>query len=143
MNSQNRDLRFILGRSLASLFSPRNQSDYTKTQSALLEAMEEKQVTVEGETRALPQPFFVIATQNPVTLSGTFPLPESQLDRFLMRLHLGYPNEQAERELLLRESEDQEVSAISRCLSGDDIAEIQRLSANVFTSDSCWTTCRG
>ncbi|MCM2252227.1 MAG: MoxR family ATPase [Ramlibacter sp.] len=72
-----------------------------KTQSALLEAMEERQVTVEGETRALPVPFFVIATQNPHDQLGTFALPESQLDRFLMRISLGYPDRAAERELLL------------------------------------------
>jgi len=71
-----------------------------RAQSALLEAMEENQVTTEGETRALPQPFFVIATQNPSHQIGTFPLPESQLDRFLMRLELGYPDAQAERALL-------------------------------------------
>jgi len=71
-----------------------------KTQSALLEAMEEQQVTTEGETRALPEPFFVIATQNPLEQVGTFPLPESQLDRFLMRLELGYPDRAAERALL-------------------------------------------
>src|SRR5690606_615919 len=72
-----------------------------KTQSALLEAMEERQVTLEGVTRPLPAPFFVIATQNPETQSGTFPLPESQLDRFLMRIELGYPDQRAERALLL------------------------------------------
>jgi len=71
-----------------------------KTQSALLEAMEEQQVTIEGKTHPLPDPFFVIATQNPSHQTGTFPLPESQLDRFLMRLSLGYPGERAERELL-------------------------------------------
>ena len=71
-----------------------------KTQSALLEAMEEQQVTIEGTTRALPAPFFVIATQNPSNQIGTFPLPESQLDRFLMRIQLGYPDAQAERGLL-------------------------------------------
>ncbi|QFT83796.1 ATPase RavA [Halomonas sp. THAF12] len=71
-----------------------------KTQSALLEAMEEGRVTVEGETRTLPDPFFVIATQNPLEQAGTFPLPESQLDRFLMRLSLGYPDARAEREIL-------------------------------------------
>lgn len=75
-----------------------------RTQSALLEAMEERQVSIEGETRPLPQPFFVIATQNPVEQGGTYPLPESQLDRFLMRLQLGYPDPRAERELL--EGED-------------------------------------
>lgn len=71
-----------------------------RTQSALLEAMEEHQVTVEGDTRPLPDPFFVIATQNPSNQVGTFPLPESQLDRFMMRLHLGYPDGKAERDLL-------------------------------------------
>jgi MoxR-like ATPase len=71
-----------------------------RTQSALLEAMAEHQVTIDGVTRALPDPFFVIATQNPVDLSGTYPLPDSQLDRFLLRLHLGYPPEDAERALL-------------------------------------------
>jgi MoxR-like ATPase len=71
-----------------------------KAQSALLEAMEERQVTIEGETRPLPDPFFVIATQNPHHLLGTFPLPESQLDRFLMRLTLGYPDREAEQALL-------------------------------------------
>src|SRR5258707_9951847 len=71
-----------------------------KTQSALLEAMEEHQVTAEGETRKLPEPFFVIATQNPPEQVGTFPLPESQLDRFMMRIELGYPDHDAERTLL-------------------------------------------
>ncbi|MEX1197058.1 MAG: MoxR family ATPase [Pseudohongiellaceae bacterium] len=71
-----------------------------RTQSALLEAMEERQVSIEGETRTLPEPFFVIATQNPVSMSGTYPLPESQLDRFHMCLEVGYPDERAERALL-------------------------------------------
>lgn len=73
-----------------------------KTQSALLEAMEERQVTLEGRSRPLPNPFFVVATQNPVTQTGTFPLPESQLDRFLMRISLGYPDAATERQLLAR-----------------------------------------
>ena len=78
-----------------------------KTQSALLEAMEERQVTAEGETRVLPEPFFVIATQNPSHQIGTFPLPESQLDRFLMRISMGYPSAEAERALLMeRERRD-------------------------------------
>ncbi|MDP1939445.1 MAG: AAA family ATPase, partial [Gallionella sp.] len=75
-----------------------------KAQSALLEAMEEQQVTVDGQTRALPAPFFVIATQNPSHQVGTYPLPESQLDRFLMRIHLGYPDAAAERLLLAGET---------------------------------------
>ena len=72
-----------------------------KTQSALLEAMEERQVTVDGESHALPEPFFVVATQNPSHQVGTFPLPESQLDRFLMRIELGFPAPDAERKMLL------------------------------------------
>src|SRR5690606_1380854 len=76
----------------------------TRSQRALLEGMEEGQVTIEGATRALPEPFFVIATQNPVSSGGTFSLPESQLDRFLMRLSLGYPAKAAEKALLLGDS---------------------------------------
>ena len=72
-----------------------------KSQSALLEVMEEQTITIEGETHKLPQPFFVIATQNPATQTGTYPLPESQMDRFLMRIELGYPDQEAERKLLV------------------------------------------
>lgn len=107
-----------------------------KTQSALLEAMEERQVTIEGETRMLPEPFFVIATQNPVTLAGTYPLPESQLDRFLMRLRLGYPDQRAERELLEMNTERDKVEAISQCLSLGEVIEFRRQSAEVSASDS-------
>ena len=94
-------LRFIPGPLFAQVVLADEINRATpKSQSALLEAMEERQVTIEGQTRPLPQPFFVIATQNPVTQGGTFPLPESQLDRFLMRITLGYPDPDAERELL-------------------------------------------
>jgi len=95
------DFRFIEGPLFAQVVLADEINRATpKSQSALLEAMEERQVTAEGETRALPEPFFVIATQNPATQTGTFPLPESQLDRFLMRIELGYPEPDAERELL-------------------------------------------
>tara|TARA_B110000858_G_scaffold89259_1_gene103180 strand:- start:3932 stop:4912 length:981 start_codon:yes stop_codon:yes gene_type:complete len=107
-----------------------------KTQSALLEAMEERQVTIEGETRMLPEPFFVIATQNPVTLAGTYPLPESQLDRFLMRLRLGYPDQRAERELLEMNTERDKVEAVNQCLSLSEVIEFRRQSAEVSASDS-------
>ncbi len=107
-----------------------------KTQSALLEAMEERQVTIEGETRSLPEPFFVIATQNPVTLAGTYPLPESQLDRFLMRLRLGYPDQRAERELLKMDTERDRVEGIEQCLSVDDVTEFRKQSSYVKTSDA-------
>ena len=107
-----------------------------KTQSALLEAMEERQVTIEGETRMLPEPFFVIATQNPVTLAGTYPLPESQLDRFLMRLRLGYPDQRAERELLEMNTERDKVETVNQCLSLEDVIAFRRQSAQVSASDS-------
>lgn len=95
------DFRFIPGPIFAQVVLADEINRATpKSQSALLEAMEEHQVTADGVTRALPEPFFVIATQNPVTQTGTFPLPESQLDRFLMRIELGYPEPDAERELL-------------------------------------------
>ncbi|MFT6400967.1 MAG: MoxR-like ATPase [Pseudohongiellaceae bacterium] len=107
-----------------------------KTQSALLEAMEERQVTVDGETRRLPDPFFVIATQNPSTLSGTYPLPESQLDRFLMRLKLGYPDQRAERELLEMSTERDKIQEVSQCLSLADIEQFRKQSAEVVASES-------
>ncbi|MDX1444156.1 MAG: AAA family ATPase [Gammaproteobacteria bacterium] len=96
-----------------------------KTQSALLEAMEEKQVTVEGQTRALPEPFFVIATQNPLYQVGTFPLPESQLDRFLMRLDLGYPDSDAERELLSGKDRRAMVADMKAQISIEQLVELQ------------------
>jgi MoxR-like ATPase len=95
------DFRFIEGPLFAQVVLADEINRATpKSQSALLEAMEEHQVTADGVTRPLPEPFFVIATQNPSTQTGTFPLPESQLDRFLMRIELGYPDPDAERELL-------------------------------------------
>ncbi|TAM52004.1 MAG: MoxR family ATPase [Burkholderiaceae bacterium] len=96
-----------------------------KTQSALLEAMEEKQVTVEGETRALPAPFFVIATQNPHDQLGTYALPESQLDRFLMRISLGYPDRAAERELLTGNDRRSMVEALPGRLTPADLHGLQ------------------
>lgn len=96
-----------------------------KTQSALLEAMEEHQVTIDGQTHVLPQPFFVIATQNPQTQLGTFPLPESQLDRFLMRIHLGYPDPLAERELMTGENRRVMVQHIEPIVGVDDLLALQ------------------
>jgi MoxR-like ATPase len=96
-----------------------------KAQSALLEAMEEQQVTAEGETRPLPQPFFVIATQNPSHQIGTFPLPESQLDRFLMCISVGYPDARAERMLLEGQDRRDLVNALTPCLTGAELLELQ------------------
>ena len=97
-----------------------------KTQSALLEAMEEGQVTVDGETRALPTPFFVIATQNPHDQLGTYALPESQLDRFLMRISLGYPDRAAERALLVGHDRRQIVDALPSLLSAAELQTLQQ-----------------
>ena len=102
-----------------------------KTQSALLEAMEQGQVTLEGETRQLPRPFFVIATQNPVTLAGIFPLPESQLDRFLMRLKIGYPDSSAERRLLETVGERGGAAQVRSCFIQDDLLQLRQNSASV------------
>jgi len=96
-----------------------------KTQSALLEAMEEHQVTTEGATRALPEPFFVIATQNPSEQVGTFPLPESQLDRFLMRIELGYPDRDAERALLSGVSRRDLLATLEPCMTPAELVELQ------------------
>lgn len=96
-----------------------------KTQSALLEAMEEKQVSIEGQTRPLPEPFFVIATQNPLEQVGTYPLPESQLDRFLMRISLGYPDRAAERELLSGNDRRGMADALEPVLQAGELQQLQ------------------
>jgi MoxR-like ATPase len=105
-----------------------------KTQSALLEAMEEKQVSVEGETRPLPDPFFVIATQNPLDQIGTYPLPESQLDRFLMRISLGYPDRAAERELLSGRDRRGMVDALQTVMQPGELKQMQALVQAVHTA---------
>ncbi|MFL0797856.1 MAG: MoxR family ATPase [Cellvibrionaceae bacterium] len=107
-----------------------------KSQSALLEAMEERQVTVDTETRQLPKPFFVIATQNPQSQSGTFPLPESQLDRFLMRIQLGYPDAQAERELLTGVDPREKLAGVKPMLSLEQLFSLQGLVGKIHASDS-------
>ncbi|EIK94880.1 moxR protein [Pseudomonas sp. M47T1] len=107
-----------------------------KSQSALLEAMEEGQVTIEGATRPLPQPFFVIATQNPTSQGGTFALPESQLDRFLMRLSLGYPAKAAEKALLLGESRRELLPRMAAVLDHEELAMLQQQAREVRVSDA-------
>jgi len=106
-----------------------------KTQSALLEAMEEKQITVEGSTHRLEEPFFVIGTQNPLDQSGTFPLPESQLDRFMMKLSLGYPDQQAERALLSGENPRELMRQMQPVISIDRFITIQRAVDKVHCSE--------
>jgi MoxR-like ATPase len=107
-----------------------------KAQSALLEAMEEGQVTTEGETRPLPTPFFVIATQNPAHQIGTFALPESQLDRFLMRISLGYPDAQAERALLAGQDRRTLLKGLSACIEPAQLCELQDAVEKIHVSDA-------
>jgi len=107
----------------------------SKTQSALLEAMEERQVTVDGETRALPQPFFVIATQNPLDQVGVSPLPESQLDRFMMRLTLGFPDADAEIALLRGGDRRGDATRLDAVITADALLRLQALIEQVHVAD--------
>lgn len=107
-----------------------------KTQSALLEAMEEKQVSVDGETRALPRPFFVIATQNPLFHAGTSPLPESQMDRFMFRLALGFPDRQAEHQLLLRDTSSSRLELLTEQLNMEQLRDLQLKVPMIKASDA-------
>lgn len=105
-----------------------------RSQSALLEAMEERQVTLEGETKKLPRPFLVLATQNPIELEGTFPLPEAQLDRFLMRLSIGYTNETEDAAILDRFIQYNPIEEIQPIIDADEIQELQRDSHRVLVT---------
>ena len=107
-----------------------------RTQSALLEAMAEQQVTVDGVCHALPHPFFVMATQNPADLAGTFPLPDSQLDRFLLRLQLGYPGADAEREMLAGADRRDMIARVMPQLTGEDLMALRASVASVHTSEA-------
>ena len=106
-----------------------------KTQSALLEAMNEGQVTVDAHSYPLPQPFLVVATQNPVEHHGTYPLPESQLDRFLMRVQMGYPDSDAEREILRSEAGASQLELLQPVLTGADVLEMQNAVTHVSVDD--------
>ncbi|EZP79226.1 ATPase [Parageobacillus genomosp. 1] len=106
-----------------------------KTQSALLEAMEEGSVTVDGATRPLPRPFFVMATQNPIEYEGTYPLPEAQLDRFLLKLNMGYPSPEEEVEILSRVEKVPPIEEIRPVMALDELLELQRKVAEVYVSD--------
>src|SRR5438445_397939 len=106
-----------------------------RTQSALLEAMNEHQVTIDGRSHPLPRPFMVIATQNPVEHHGTYPLPESQLDRFLMRLRIGYPEAESEREIL-RNAESFAAASVSAARSSEEIVEVQNAVRRVAVEES-------
>lgn len=106
-----------------------------KTQAALLEAMEERQVTVDGVTYALAQPFLVLATQNPIEYEGTFPLPEAQLDRFLLRLRLGYPSAQEEMAMLDAQQTRHPLESISQVVSAEELMAAQKATRQVYVND--------
>ncbi len=108
----------------------------SKTQSALLEVMEENSITVDGVTRPVPQPFLVIATQNPAGSSGTQPLPESQLDRFMVRLSMGYPDRRSEVEMLRRHQNAVSLDSVSRVISPQDLIVMQREVESIYVSDA-------
>lgn len=108
----------------------------TKTQSALLEAMEERHVSVDGVTYPLPKPFALFATQNPIEFDGTYSLPEAQLDRFLMKIKLGYPDESSERRLILEPGAGRSADALNAVATVDDIVEIQRITEAVHLENS-------
>jgi len=103
-----------------------------KTQAALLEAMEEHQITVDGVTHALPRPFMVLATQNPIEYEGTFPLPESQLDRFMLRVHLGYPRRDEEMDIMDRQQRQHPIETLEAVTSAEELLEVQRAVREVF-----------
>ena len=128
------DFRFLPGALFSQVLLADEINRATpKTQSALLEAMEERQVTTDGQTRPLPEPFFVIATQNPSNQIGTFALPESQLDRFLLRIELGYPDHDAERALLESGGRRDQIP-LAACFTPEQIAPLQEQAAAVHVS---------
>ena len=129
------DFRFLPGALFSQVLLADEINRATpKTQSALLEAMEERQVTIEGKALPLPEPFFVIATQNPSSQIGTFPLPESQLDRFLMRIELGYPDRNAERALLEGGGRREHLPELAACFTPDQLAPLQKKAAAVHAA---------
>ena len=107
-----------------------------RTQSCLLECMQEQQVTVDLETIPLPRPFLVVATQNPIELAGTFPLPEAQLDRFLLRIKLGYPSEDEEGTILSRFQQENPLNSLTSVITAKELLELQRLCRQVYIEDS-------
>lgn len=107
-----------------------------KTQSALLECMDERQISVEGVTRPMPRPFLVMATQNPIEYEGTFPLPEAQLDRFFLRVHLGYPSAETEKEILKRQQLHHPIEDLEQVVTADELTDMQKRVRQVHVDDS-------
>jgi MoxR-like ATPase len=127
-NQRSGEFEFLPGPAFANILLADEINRATpRTQSALLEVMEEQQVTVDGVSRSVPKPFFVIATQNPIEYQGTFPLPEAQMDRFMLSLSLGYPTQEEELQMLQRHQDGMRVSELSPCISTEDVLELRRL----------------
>ena len=135
-NQKTRDFEFRPGPIFANivLVDEINRA-MPKTQSALLEAMAERQVTSDGVTRALPSPFLVIATENPIEQEGTFPLPEAQLDRFTLRSQLGYPDRGDEVEIVLAQRHGHPLATLGPCVSADDVGLLQRAVEDVYVDE--------
>jgi MoxR-like ATPase len=137
LDPQSREFRFRPGPVFAHvLLADEINRTTPRTQSALLQAMEEHQVTLDGTTHALPDPFFVIATQNPLEHHGTYPLPESQMDRFLMRVSMGYPERGAEKELIGDRDQASRIDAVEPVIDPEAIVEARREVANIRLDDS-------
>lgn len=131
-NPSTGEFQFLAGPAFANILLTDEINRATpRTQSALLEVMEEKQITVDGEARLVPNPFFVIATQNPIEYQGTFPLPEAQMDRFTISLSLGYPSQEEELQMLQSQIEPTKISDLKPCLSLEDVLELQKLTHQV------------
>ncbi len=127
-NQRSGEFEFLPGPAFANILLADEINRATpRTQSALLEVMEEQQVTVDGVSRSVPKPFFVIATQNPIEYQGTFPLPEAQMDRFMLSLSLGYPTQEEELQMLQRHQDGMRLSELSPCISTEDVLELRRL----------------
>ena len=136
-NPRSGEFEFLLGPVFANVLLADEINRATpRTQSALLEVMEEKQVTIDGISRSVPQPFFIIATQNPIEYQGTFPLPEAQMDRFTLSLTLGYPTESEELQMLQRISEGSGVNTLKACITLEEVQELRRLCSLVKVDES-------
>jgi len=135
-NQQTREFEFRPGPVIAQIvLSDEINRATPKTQSALLEAMEERQITVDGTTYMLPKPFIVLATQNPIEYEGTFPLPEAQLDRFLLRVHLGYPNKMEEINILRQQRQSHPLDSIEQVMAVDQLLELQEQIKDIYVDE--------
>ena len=136
-NQSSAEFQFLAGPVFANILLADEINRATpRTQSALLEVMEERQVTIDGVPRQVPNPFFVIATQNPIEYQGTFPLPEAQMDRFTICLSLGYPSEEEELQMLQRVKEGMNVDELQPCISPEEVLELRRICGNVKVESS-------